>query len=84
VEQKERDALKERIASLINHGLDNRDIAEELKNEVGLAAKLIALIRDYQMDTENLVNSKGCIKGLECGKRHGNCTGSLCAEFPCS
>ena len=52
MKRKERDALKERIASLINHGLEDRDIAEELKLEVGLAEKLIALIRDYQMDME--------------------------------
>jgi hypothetical protein len=57
VERKERDALKERIAGLINHGLEDRDIAEELRLEVGIVEKLVALIRDYQMDMEKLVDS---------------------------
>ena len=49
-DKQERDALKEKIAEFINLGLDNREIAEELKQTTGLNAKLIALIRDYQMD----------------------------------
>jgi len=57
MEKTERDALKEKIAQLINHGLENRDIAEELKNVVGLNEKLIALIRDYQMEVDNLIDT---------------------------
>lgn len=55
--RKQRDDLKEKIAGLVNHGLGNREIAEELKDVCGLNEKLIALIRDYQTDIGSVVDS---------------------------
>jgi hypothetical protein len=43
--EKERQALKERIASLINHGLDNAETYRTLDKSV-CPADLIAVIRD--------------------------------------